>query len=448
MTRQAGPSPQARRAPSGFGWEAITVAISRFFQKGSYFITSLILARLLGPEGRGLVAALLVPAQLAVNFSEMGIRQSTAFHLGRGIYPLERLLPTLLTLVPLAGAIAVLLALAYLDYAGVARDDWMLRALAVASIPTSLLSSYASGVFLGRQRIAAFRRTSWRPALLRLVLIIVLGWALDLGLYGVLIANLGASLLGSGYALYLLSKEGRLYLGFDREVAVRLQRRGLSYAASLFVMMLNYKIMILLLTRFATLREVGVYAQATVIAELIWEIPTAVSSLLLSRSVNAKEDKAFSTKVLVLARVSFLAATVLAIGIAIVSGFAFPLLFGKRFAESASVCNALLPGVVAFIVFKILNTNLAGQGKPWASLIIMAPVLACNIMLGWWMIRLDGVMGAALASSITYVVATILYVGLYARMTGFTVREMVAFRRSDFAALATHIPYLKRPGKR
>ena len=32
--------------------------------------------------------------------------------------------------------------------------------------------------------------------------------------------------------------------------------------------------------------------------------------------------------------------------------------------------------------------------------------------------------------------------------TGFTVREMVAFRRSDFAALATHIPYLKRPGKR
>ena len=107
MTRQAGPSPQARRAPSGFGWEAITVAISRFFQKGSYFITSLILARLLGPEGRGLVAALLVPAQLAVNFSEMGIRQSTAFHLGRGIYPLERLLPTLLRTPEIAGELFV-----------------------------------------------------------------------------------------------------------------------------------------------------------------------------------------------------------------------------------------------------------------------------------------------------------------------------------------------------
>ena len=57
--------PPTNKASGSFGWEAASVAISRLFQKSSYFITSLILSRLLGPEGRGLVIALLVPAHAA-----------------------------------------------------------------------------------------------------------------------------------------------------------------------------------------------------------------------------------------------------------------------------------------------------------------------------------------------------------------------------------------------
>ncbi|WP_076072097.1 polysaccharide biosynthesis C-terminal domain-containing protein [Sphingomonas montana] len=437
-----------KSARSGFGWDALSVALSRFFQKGTYFITSIILARLLGPEGRGLVSALLVPSQLAQNFSEMGIRQSTAYHLGRGIFPLERLLPTLLMLVPIATGFAAAATLLYLDYARVAEGDWTLRLLAIAAIPTSLTSSYASGVFLGRQRIAAFRKTSWRPALVRMLLIILLGWGIGMGVDGVMLANLGASCMGAGYALILLRKEGKLRLGFDREVATKLQRRGLSYAASLFMLMLNYKIMILLLTRFSTLSEVGIYAQATVVAELVWEIPTAVSALLLSRSVNAKEQKAFSVKVLVLARMSFLIAVVASIGIAIGSWLIFPIMFGRSFAGSAAICNALLPGVVAFIFFKVLNSDLAGRGKPWASMLVMSPVLVCNVLLGWWAITHYGAFGAAVASSATYVLATLLYTFLYAKMTGFSVIEMLRYRRTDFALFWSKLPFAPKLGKR
>jgi O-antigen/teichoic acid export membrane protein len=440
-TPARGEAIRAARANS-FSWQALTVAMSRAFQKSTYFITSLILARLLGPEGRGLVSALLVPAQLAVNFSEMGIRQSTAYHIGRNIFPIERLLPTVLTLVPLASLFAGLAAVAYLDYAGIARDDWGLRLLAIASIPTSLFSSYASGVFLGQQRIAAFRSTSWRPALLRLILIVLLGWGLGYGIYGVMVANLGASLLGAGYALFLLGRSERLRFGFDREVAMRLQRRGISYAGSLFVLILNYKIMILLLARYSTLSEVGIYTQATVIAELIWEIPSAVSALLLSRGVNARESRAFSQKVLVLARLSFLAAIAAAIGIALVADFMFPLLFGHRFAASADICVLLLPGVVAFILFKILNTDMAGRGKPWASMLVMLPVLFLNVLAGLWMIERDGARGAAIASSLAYVVATVLYIGLYHRMTRIPLGDMLRFRRSDFALLGDQLAVL------
>ncbi|CAN5258712.1 hypothetical protein BH10PSE15_BH10PSE15_03530 [soil metagenome] len=425
---------------SGFGWEAMLVTASRFFQRSTFFISSLILARVLGPDGRGLVSALMVPSQLSVSLSELGIRQSTAYHIGKDVFPLERVLPTLLMMIPLASTLAIALSLGYFRYAGIAQNDWLLQGIAVATIPLSLAVSYASGVFLGRQRMAAFRSTSWRPASFRLFLIVILCWLMPFGVYGALIATLAGAMLGAAYAFYLLGKEGRLRLGFDREVATAIQRRGVTYAASMIVLMLNYKIMTLLLTKFSTLAAVGLYTQATVVAELIWEIPMAMSSLVLSRGVNAKREDEFSRKVIVLARISFLAAVIVSTGLSLVAPFAFRILFGHEFAKSADLCVILLPGVVAFIVFKILNTDLAGRGKPWAAMMVMAPVLISNIVLGWWMIVHYGVTGAAAASSISYVVAAIGYVLLYSYITHVPLRDILIYRRSDLTLLLDKLP--------
>lgn len=444
MTIKGGDTAAASAGParrSSFLHDLIGVATSRVSVKLAQFISSLIVARLLGPGGRGLVSALTVPSQLAVNVSEMGVRQSTAFHLGRKLMPLERLQPTLLGMVPLASLVAVLLSLGYFEFAGVAQGDWGLRALAVLSIPLSLTASYASGVFLGRQRIAEFRKTSWRPAAISLALVILLGWGLGWGVHGVMLATTGAAAAACAYALYLLSREQPLRLGFDRAIAVQLQRKGISYAASLVVLMLNYRIMILLLTRLGTLEDVGLYAQAIAIAELIWEVPTMLGSLVLSRGVNAKDPLVFSRKVLMLARLAFVAAVGLAIGLGVAAKYLFPLLYGRRFEQSGDICIMLLPGIVAFIVFKVLNTDLAGRGKPWLTMIIMVPILVLNVVLGWTLIGRYGAMGAAAASSACYVIATLGYILVYRYETGLPLAEILLPQPGDLATLRRALPF-------
>lgn len=416
------------------------VATSRVSVKAAQFVSSLVVARLLGPSGRGLVSALTVPTQLVVNFSEMGIRQSVAFHLGRKLIPLERLQPTLLGMIPITSVMAILAALLYFDFAGVAEGDWKLRALAVASIPLSLTASYASGVFLGQQRIAEFRKTSWRPAFISLALVVLLGWAAGWGIYGVMLATTGGAVAACGYALYLLSRAHPLRLGLDRAVATRLQRKGISYAAALVVLMLNYRIMILLLTRYGTLEDVGLYAQAIAIAELIWEVPTVLGSLILSRGVNSKDEHAFSRKVTMLARLAFVMAVGMAVVLGVAAEFLFPLLYGQRFAQSADICVLLLPGIVAFIVFKVLNIDLAGRGRPWTSLIVMVPVLLLNVALGYALIERHGAMGAAAASSICYLVATVGYVVLYTRVTGLSLREILLPQPGDLETIRRALP--------
>lgn len=421
------------RDSGGFARDVVRVATSRVSVKVAQFLSGLLVARLLGPEGRGLVSALNVPAQIAVNISEMGIRQSTAFHLGRKLYSAERLVPTLLSLAILASAAAMLLSLAYFEAAELAEDDWALRLLAIAAIPFSLVASYATGVFLGRQQIAAFRRASWRPAVINLLLVALLGWGLGMETKGVLLAGLAGSVAGGTYALWLLHRDTPLRLGFERGLAAALQSKGVSYAAAMVVLLLNYRIMILLLTRLGSLREVGLYAQAIVIAELIWEVPSILGSLVLSRGVNAVDERAFSTKLLALTRFSFMAAILAAGCLALAAKYLFPLLYGARFVDSASICLLLLPGIAAFIVFKMLNTDLAGRGKPWAAMVVMIPVLVFNVVLGAWLIPRHGATGAAIASSAGYVAATVGYVLLYARVTGRRVREIILPQPGDLA---------------
>ena len=46
-------------------------------------ITGIILTRTLGPEGRGVYAALMVVPAIVLRFAEMGIRRSIIFHVGK-----------------------------------------------------------------------------------------------------------------------------------------------------------------------------------------------------------------------------------------------------------------------------------------------------------------------------------------------------------------------------
>lgn len=436
----AAPASKSAAKRSSFGMDAIGIAVSRFFLRFAGFISNLIIARLLGAEGRGLISALSTPSQIAVTVSELGIRQSAAFHIGRGLIPTAKLAPTLFGMIPMASALGIGVSLIYFEVADVAEGDWLLRALAVALIPLSLTSAYCTGVFLGEQRVAEFRKTNWRPAFVSLLLLVVLAWAGGLGIYGAMIAPVGGALIGAGYALYLVKRTAPLRIGFDRSIARRLQVKGLSYAASFIVLMLNYRVMILLLTAFSTLSEVGLYAQAILIAELIWEIPKTFAAIVLSRGVNAKDERLFSGKVQVLARISFLVAVLVSIGTAVVSPFFFPLAFGREFAGSAIVCNALLPGVAAFTVFKILNSDMAGRGRPWLSMTVMGPIFLLNIGLGWWAIERADALGAAIVSSGCYLLATAAFIVMYSRVTEFPVGEIVRYRRSDFDMLFRALP--------
>ena len=108
------------------------------------------------------------------------------------------------------------------------------------------------------------------------------------------------------------------------------------------------------------------------------------------------------------------------------------------------VLNTLLPGVLLLTIFKVINMDLAGKGKPWVSLKAMIPALIINVILNVIFIPKYGATGAALASTISYSKAAILFIFLYSKETKIPVLDIIRYQASDFQPIVQLLKKLKR----
>lgn len=441
-TAQGAPKPgKPAKAEKSFAHNVLRIFQTRFIVLAATFVTGVVTARLIGVEARGAFAALSMPALVAVSLSELGVRQAAAYHIGRKGEPLPDVLSALGALLVVASVLGVGLTLAY-DYATglVGRYGWGLAIITSLLIPVTVATNYAAGVFIGVKNITALNQSSWIPPVARLAGVIVFAGALGLGLTGALWAQTIGAAIFAVYAGWLIFRLAKPSMTLRPELIRSLSQMGWKFAIALFVLSLSYRINTFLLQTYSNLTEVGLYNTATTLAELLWQIPSAIGSLVLAHGVNAKDTKEFSHKSCALFRLTLLLGVVAAIGVGIVSPVFVPLVYGREFAASAGVVIALLPGVVVFLIFKTLNMDLAAKGKPLIAMVAAIPSLAVNAGVGALLAPSMGALGAGIAASLGYIVGAVIFLFCYARAVEIPVWEVVRYRRSDFTAVTDRLP--------
>ena len=409
---------------------------SRFVMLALTFVTGVALARFLGPEGKGIYAAILVFPSLITSIANLGIRQATVYQLGKKEHPEEDVISVTMFFVWVSSALSLAVGAGVYYFVNDPNFTLPLILLALSTIPTSLVNSYTSGIFLGKEQIQRFSFTSWLIAFVRLVAILLLVGLAGLYVTGALIAGTIASASLALYSLWLVSRHASLKVKFVPQIARQMLSLGIVYAAALFVLGLNYKVDIVILQQLSTKAEVGQYTQGVSLAELLWQLPAALSAVLFSKGVNAKDPKAFSRNVAKLARVTFAAAFIGSLGLFAVVGFFIPLIYGQDFTPSVLVTRLLLPGIVAFTVFKVLNMDLVGKGRPWLALYVAGPAVLFNVALNVLLIPQYAANGAAIASTLSYTLSALVFVLVYSRAVHMPLRDLLRYRRSDFDFLS------------
>lgn len=428
----------------GFLFDVLSVGVSKILMICFGLVTTIIIARVLGPEQNGIIASLLVYPSLFMTIGSLGIRQSTTYFIGKNIYSDAQIKTAIAQIWFFTTIFSCIVCFFLISYFSNAGHNLTYVFLTILPIPFSLFITYNSGIFLGKNEIQVFNRINWIPIFITFVGVCLLVYYFPLGISGYLIAVVAGHFVVFIILFFKNNFIQYLSLQFNWQIIQKMLSLGLIYAFSLLIINLNYKLDVILLDKLSTPYETGIYSKGASIIQYLWQIPMLLSTVIFARSAVSKDDRGFSLKVALLLRVSIL---LVSVGSLVLFFFATPiiqLLFGDVYKPSAQVMNFLLPGVLLLTIYKVMNMDLAGKGKPWISMYAMLPALIINIVLNIVLIPIQGANGAAIASTISYSVAALLFLFFYSKTVNVPIKTILHFQSSDFAPLLKAFKKIKK----
>lgn len=412
--------------------DLLSVGVSKVFIIVFGLATSIITARYIGPEGNGLIATLLVYPSIFISIGSLGIRQSTTYFLGKEIYTEEQIKRAISQIWMISTVFSLIVSFILMKLLSESGGNTLLVILALIPIPFSLFNTYNSGIFLGKNDLKTFNKINWIPSLIGLLGVLLWVILLNLDVVGAMIAMIGGPVLISIILLFKNKFFKVFSLNFDWSIIKSMLSLGIIYAVSLLIINLNYKVDIILLDKLSNSFETGIYSKGSGIVQYLWQIPMMVSTIVFARSAVSKNGRLFSIKVAQLLRVSFVIILFISVLLFFCSELLIIGMYGEAFRGSISVLNYMLPGVLLMTIFKVMNVDLAGKGKPWISMKAMVPALVINTILNIFWIPTYGSDGAAFASTVSYSIAGLLFLYFYSKETGMSMIEIISYKKTDF----------------
>ncbi|MDX6223302.1 MAG: hypothetical protein QOD91_2356 [Frankiales bacterium] len=207
-------------------------------------------------------------------------------------------------------------------------------------------------------------------------------------------------------------------------LARRVSGYGLRAEAGSLMQTLNARLDFAIVAALLGPRSVGVYAIASRYAELLRLPSLALNYVLLHGYARDGEGVAADGARRSLARLWWtpLAA---AVPMALLAPVVLPLAYGSDFRGSAAPAVVLLAGLTGCVVNGIVSAYLAGVGRPGLNSAAIGAGLLVTVLLDVLLIPRWHVMGAAAASSFTYLTTTAVLVVLFRR----------TYRRASAAAV-------------
>jgi O-antigen/teichoic acid export membrane protein len=420
-TREATPAQASVAGPGSLAQGSILFFLAQLIGNAAYFVTVLILARGLGPTGRGVLAFIIVCALITPRIANLGHVNATGLYAARQPRIRGRILGNALTwalVSAVAGAAVICGALVLLEDArpaGIASLD--LVAIAVAIVALQVQEEcffYLQGCGWFRERALVSAAGPWSYAALLIVV-----WVLS----GLTVTNAavswaaGQSIMALAVTLYSLRIAGieRPRLTLLRETL----RFGLRAWVGTLARFLNFRVDQLLMGFISTEAALGIYAVAVNGSEILLYLPNAIGLVLTP--VIARE--ATMSRVETTLRTFRMLALVTAVSVlvaALVGPLLIPLAFGEAYQGAVAPFLWLLPGALGYSAMTAFSSALIASSAPGRSSLGPLVALITGVVLDVILIPPFGANGAAAASSTAFVLGGVVALAAF--------REVHAFR--------------------
>jgi O-antigen/teichoic acid export membrane protein len=413
---------------------------SKVAGNAGFFTAVLILARALGPTGRGTIAFITVTALVAARLAGLGIGEATAVFVARRPDARGALLVNAVVfmlggaLVAAAVACLGLIAVGDARPAGVGGPE-----LAILAAATLIAALGESGYFflLGAERLRPLALITATASWVYPLLLVILWSTIGLTVLRAAIAWAAAeSLRATAYLSQAV--RGTRFARIDPGLIGEALRYGSRAWVGSLARFLNFRTDQILMGFLASEAALGVYAVAVNSSEVLLYLPAAMATALLPAA--ARTEAGLRTEQ---ALGAFRSAAVVTAAAAVVAAalgpILLPLVFGSAFEASVTPFLWLLPGALGFAATAVFSSALMAGSAPGLSSVGPLVSLVLGIALDLILIPRYGASGAAAAASVAFLAGGSAALLVFRRRSPFSWRLLLLPRRSDlsvFRALA------------
>lgn len=378
---------------------------TRFFSAILNLLITIVISRFLGPEGKGQQGIIIATIAYILVFSNLMGGGTIVYLVPRYAYYLI-MLPAYLWSV-----LTSLVFLIIFGYTSLIAQEFILNICILSVI--NAFTSINSTILIGKEKIKASNFIALIQPLVIIISLVVFFFILKqktiqsyfISLYFAFSISLLISLIYMIRFCTPFRFSGlRTYFGIIREMI----KFGLLNQLAHIFQLLSFRMSYYWLEKTLSESEVGIYSNGTSLIESIWLISRSISLVQYARIANTTDKPYAQNLTLNLAKAGLILSFALLLVMVFLPPSFYIFIYGEGFGEISYVIRSLAPGVLFFNIALIVGHYFSGIGKYHINTISSFAGLVVSIALFTWMIPSMGIIGAGIATSISYTVTSLI----------------------------------------
>ena len=399
--------------------------ISRIFIIAMGLFASIIVARTLGPSGKGIFAALGAMVGIALQFGNLGLHGANTYFTAKDKSKVPSLVGNSLWFSLTMGLILFFSFYLFLfQHPGALGNiDFRLTIIALMGIPFMLLAYLWQNILVGLNKIKAYNLILISNQVLSLIGAIAILLVLRKGIFPLVIFNTLTTIVIAFLFGHYLIKIKQFSLGFNWDLAKKSLNYGFKVYVSCFLGYLVLRSDLFILNYFRGTTETGFYSLAANFVDGLILLPSIIALLLIPKATeNLEQSGKLIAKT---TRISFIIIGMICLGTVILGRPAINFMFGSLFDKSFIPLLILIPGAFFLSIATIISQYFTVHNRLMPIVYIWAVATVLNIVINICYIPSYGMIAAAISSLLAYALVCIYVVYSFLQINRYSLKKIM-----------------------
>lgn len=398
-------------------------------------ITSMVLSKILGPTGRGELAASMLWPTILIWLSSFGLISSTLYFTASLQYSSRDIYYNASLLAFFQGGLAFLCGYLALPWLLSNQELRVIEAsqIYMVVIPVSLLTQYGLSVLQGNMKLITLNLARIIIPIGYLVGTLFLVTASAISVYNIILVHIFLNIITLIVVIATLCIEN---LGGLSQLNTELMKRMLRYGAQVHVGHVsgfaNLNLDQVLMAAFLPSNQLGLYVVAVSTAGLGKVLSQAVQTVITPHIARQASQSAKLNILTSSFRIYWMVSMMVSLSIALILPMIIPVAFGKQFIDSIFPAEILLFGTFLLGAKEVLVSGAQALGDPWLGSQAQLVALIVTIVALSLLLPSLGIVGAAIASAVAYMTQLIVVVVGLQRKQSLKAVTLFYLSRYDF----------------